>query len=242
MLLIGSESIKKFLAHVTHSQGVKLDRWSVTVDEIVDEKLVRVKSYVMSNYFSYGLDAKIALQFHNARNQTPGLFSSHMGNKLMYIGYGFQSMMENTFVSSDVCKLVDVEVNGKKLSFAETFEGIVFLNLPSYAGGCMSIAIICDNIGNMWGLEPDDVFAKQSINDGIMEVVGIRNATHLGQIESGMATAVRLAQGKSIKMTFRMQKKSLPFQIDGEPWDQNRSCIIEIKFCNQANILARYSL
>lgn len=86
----------------------------------------------------------------------------------------------------------------------------------------------------------NDKFKKQSINDGLLEVVGIRNIRHLTQIETSMATAVRLAQGNQIKVIFQKQKKTVPFQIDGEPWEQKESCIFEIKFLNQANILARY--
>ena len=39
---------------------------------------------VMNNYFSIGADAKIALEFHEAREQNPAAFSSQTLNKIEY--------------------------------------------------------------------------------------------------------------------------------------------------------------
>ena len=40
---------------------------------------------VMNNYFSIGTDAKIALEFHLAREKDPAAFHSQVMNKLKYV-------------------------------------------------------------------------------------------------------------------------------------------------------------
>ena len=225
-----NDSISKFLSHVTHSQGVKLDRWSVTIDEsFLDKKQTAPKKFIMSNYFSFGIDAKIALDFHNKRNDQPNLFTSQAMNKFWYFGYGLSNMVESAMDAKDMTRIVTVEVDGRRVDTTEKFEGIVILNLPSYAAGC-----------DLWGSTRDNHFALQSINDGMIEVCGIRNTSHLASIQNG-SNAVRLAQGSTVKLTYLSNNpKGLAFQIDGEPWNQIKSCVIEIKFHNQANMLARY--
>jgi diacylglycerol kinase (ATP) len=42
------------------------------------------KVYVMNNYCSFGVDAKIALDFHEMRNANPNLFQSRAINKGWY--------------------------------------------------------------------------------------------------------------------------------------------------------------
>jgi hypothetical protein len=42
----------------------------------------KVESKIMNNYFSLGVDAKIALEFHTFRNEMPNLCASRFGNKV----------------------------------------------------------------------------------------------------------------------------------------------------------------
>lgn len=145
----------------------------------------------------------------------------------------FESVLGNTAVS----KILEIEVDGVQLSLDEPFEGIVVVNLPSYAGGC-----------NLWGTEADDKFRLQSINDGLIEVVGIRNTGHLAQIRNDVP-GVRLAQGKNIKIYHKTNQSSkttkfkptpVAMQVDGEPWEQKNVTIVEVNFFNQSSMLARY--
>ena len=48
---------------------------------------------------------------------------------------------------------------------------------------------------NAWGPEKDDQFQKPTHYDGMLEVVGIKGVVHMGQIQSGMTGAIRIAQG-----------------------------------------------
>jgi hypothetical protein len=47
---------------------------------------------------------------------------------------------------------------------------------------------------NPWGPEKDDQFNKPNHWDGMLEVVGVTGVVHLGQIQSGLRGAMRIAQ------------------------------------------------
>ena len=45
-----------------------------------------------------------------------------------------------------------------------------------------------------WGFERDDQFSVPNHWDGMLEVVGVTGVLHLGQIQSGLRSAIRIAQ------------------------------------------------
>lgn len=47
---------------------------------------------------------------------------------------------------------------------------------------------------NPWGPEKEDHFSKPNHWDGMLEVVGVTGVVHLGQIQSGLRSAMRIAQ------------------------------------------------
>ena len=47
---------------------------------------------------------------------------------------------------------------------------------------------------NPWGDEKDDKFSKPNHWDGMLEVVGVTGVPHLGQIQSGLKSAIRIVQ------------------------------------------------
>lgn len=47
---------------------------------------------------------------------------------------------------------------------------------------------------NPWGFERDDQFSMPNHWDGMLEVVGVTGVLHLGQIQSGLRSAIRIAQ------------------------------------------------
>ena len=53
---------------------------------------------------------------------------------------------------------------------------------------------------NLWGPEKEDQFGKPTHYDGMLEVVGLTGVVHMGQIQSGLRSAIRIAQGGHVSL------------------------------------------
>ena len=60
----------------------------------------------------------------------------------------------------------------------------------------------------------------------MLEVVGVSGVVHLGQIQSGLRSATRIAQGGHIKIRLNAD---MPVQVDGEPWIQTPGDVVILK-------------
>ena len=56
---------------------------------------------------------------------------------------------------------------------------------------------------NPWGQEKDDTFSKPNHYDGMLEIVGITGVLHMGQIQSGLRSGIRIAQGGHVSILSR---------------------------------------
>ncbi|EDO34591.1 predicted protein [Nematostella vectensis] len=212
------------LIAVDHAEVVHLDRWFVMFDSV--DSLSDMKSnvsaigltagreeepnmFVMNNYLGIGIDADLCLDFHLRREEAPEKFTSRLRNKGVYFRVGLRKMANKTkWVFSEE---VEIEVDGEKLQLP-TLEGIVILNIGSWAAGA-----------DLWGPDKDDEFRPSSYCDCLVEVVGLTGVMQMGQIQSGIRSGVRLAQGAQINIKLKCE---IPVQIDGEPWMQSPGNVI----------------
>ena len=61
---------------------------------------------------------------------------------------------------------------------------------------------------NAWGDERDEKFTKPNHWDGMLEVVGVTGVVHMGQIQSGLRSAIRIVQVKQ-KVKSYMGRRNL---------------------------------
>jgi len=173
------------------------------------------KDMLINNYFSIGIDSKVALSFHTLRNNHPQLFSSKFVNMAWYGGIGVKTMIEPY---SDLTKVAVMKVDGKIVPIPRGIKAIILLNIPSYAGGT-----------DPWGLAKP----RQSINDKIIEIVGLRGAAHVGAISAKVSSGVRIGQGSELSFFLR---DIVHAQVDGEPFFIGPTSF-KVEFFNQANML-----
>ncbi|XP_030370888.1 diacylglycerol kinase theta isoform X4 [Scaptodrosophila lebanonensis] len=179
--------------------------------------------FVMNNYFGIGIDADLCLDFHNAREENPNQFNSRLRNKGYYVKMGLRKIVGRKTVK-DLHKELRLEVDGKVVELPPV-DGIIILNILSWGSGA-----------NPWGPDKDDQFSTPNHYDGMLEIVGVTGVVHLGQIQSGIRTAMRIAQGGHIKIHLNTD---MPVQVDGEPWIQSPGDVVVLKSALKATMLKK---
>jgi len=177
----------------------------------------------MNNYFGIGIDADLCLDFHNAREENPNKFNSRLRNKGVYVKMGLRKMV-NAKMCKDLHKHITLDVDGRSIELP-SIEGLIVLNIMSWGSGA-----------NPWGPEKEDGFNKPNHWDGALEVVGVTGVMHLGQIQSGLRSAIRIAQAGHIRIRV---KHEVPVQVDGEPWIQSPGEIIIMRSALRATMMKK---
>ena len=258
-----SESLLLILRQITDAYISMLDLWELKITSTSKKGIQRkeVKSFI--NYLGVGVDAQAALQVHNLRESSPKLFFSRFFNKAWYAMAGGEEAIKSS--CSNLPQHITLVADGVEIPLPPDSQGIIFLNIDSYSGGVplwskglkpvkkrrrysdgdFSFAngnglARNDSIEDLAELETSTELtacaAPSSCQDGLLDVVSIRGAFHLGQIRVGLSHAQLLCQCREARVTL---KKKVAVQIDGEPWRQNPSTLHIIRKPDRANMLNR---
>ncbi|XP_012256504.2 diacylglycerol kinase epsilon [Athalia rosae] len=212
----------EILQKIQIAQRVNLDRWKVSVTPFrgLGFRGSNKDSY-MYNYLSVGVDAQVTLSFHKARESCWYLFSHRIFNKLLYLGFGTQQVVERE--CRDLDKKLELYLDGRKVELP-SLESIVILNIPSWGAGV-----------DLWKMLPLGTLGveKQRIDDEKLEVVAIYSSFHIAQLQVGLSQPHCLGQASNIKIKLL---GSSAVQVDGEPWYQH-PCEFNISYCDKASML-----
>ncbi|KAI3439822.1 Diacylglycerol kinase (DAG kinase) [Psidium guajava] len=198
------------------------------------------------NYFSMGMDAQISYAFHSERNLRPEKFKNQLVNQSTYMklvgtqgGFSpslFQSNSKNIAQLAKV-KIVNREGQWQDLHIPHSIRSVICLNLPSFSGGL-----------NPWGTprRRKGDFTQPCVDDGLIEVVGFRDAWHGLLLLAPSGHGTRLAQAKRIRFEFHKGATDHTYmRIDGEPWKQplptdDDTVVVEISHLRQVKVLATH--
>lgn len=90
------------------------------------------KMIYMYNYFSIGVDAQVALDFHRTRESRFYVFKNRLFNKLLYLCYGTQQIVAAEHRNLE--QRLDLFLDDKKIEMPPV-EGLVVVNIPSWGAG-----------------------------------------------------------------------------------------------------------
>lgn len=129
-----------------------------------------------------------------------------------------------------------MKVDSKVIKLPPDLSGIMLLNINSYAGGA-----------DLWGKDDNSLdsfdhkknsFSKPSLNDGMLEIVGVTGSFHMGACTINMSSAIRIAQGSSVSLYVK-SNEGMPMQMDGEPWLQPSPFAVHFRCNRKANMLVK---
>jgi len=218
------EPISKILISLQHADIINVDRWKLKLTpnpqySPSDKGVDRLPLDVVNNYFSLGVDALIALQFHEAREANPQKFNSRIRNKIFYGQAGGKDLILRRMKS--LTDNIKVECDGKditpKLRELKVL-AVIFLNIQTYSSGTRP-----------WNRQ----FGEQRLDDGLLEVIGITTYQFPLLLAGGHGHCITQCQTARITTM-----KTIPMQVDGEAVRVNPA-VIEISFLNQAKMLVK---
>ncbi|XP_021713443.1 diacylglycerol kinase 5-like, partial [Chenopodium quinoa] len=202
------------------------------------------------NYFSMGMDAQVSYAFHSERKLNPEKFKNQLVNQSAYAklgctqGWFFASLFHPA--DKNIAQLAKVQIMKKhgdqweELHIPPSIRSIICLNLPSFSGGL-----------NPWGKpnknrSRDRGFTHPYVDDGLIEVVGFRDALQGLVLLAPNGHGTRLAQARRIRFEFHKGAADHTYmRIDGEPWKQplpvdDNAVVVEISHHGQVNMVATH--
>ncbi|XP_076901473.1 diacylglycerol kinase 5-like [Bidens hawaiensis] len=201
------------------------------------------------NYFSMGMDAQVSYAFHCERKLHPEKFKNQLTNQTTYAkigcaqGWFAASLFQPS--SKNIAQLMKVKVmqrHGvwKELKIHHSIRSILCLNLLSFSGGL-----------NPWGTpkrnwnKTGDILTPPYVDDGLLEIVGFRDAWHGLVLLAPKGHGTRLAQTQRVKFEFHKGAADCTYmRMDGEPWkqplptDDDSDTTVEISHHGRVKMLA----
>ncbi|XP_044473279.1 diacylglycerol kinase 5-like [Mangifera indica] len=201
------------------------------------------------NYFSMGMDAQVSYAFHSERKLHPEKFQNQLANQSTYLkiagtqGWFFAFLSQPSSQSRNIAQLAKVKIMKKQgvweeLHIHHSIRSIVCLNLPSFSGGLDPWGKPLRKKLRQRGLTPPYV------DDGLIEIVGFRNAWHGLVLLAPNGHGTRLAQANRVRFEFQKGAADHTFmRMDGEPWKQplpvdDDNVVVEISHLRQVSMLA----
>lgn len=203
------------------------------------------------NYFSMGMDAQVSYAFHSERKLHPEKFTNQLANQKTYAklvnsqGWFLPSHFNHAASISQLCKVKIMKRHSNTnewtdLDIHPSIRSIVCLNLPSFSGGL-----------NPWGTPNihktrDRDLTPPFVDDGLLEIVGFKNAWHGLVLLAPNGHGTRLAQTHRIRFEFHKGAADNTYmRIDGEPWKQplpenDETVVVEISHHGQVKMLATH--
>ena len=219
-----------------------------------------VSRVTLHNYLGVGVDAKAALAFHEAREANPGWFVSSVTNKFLYGVFGAVDFVTHS-CRALLRDKVSVVADGVDVPIPRNAEGIIVLNLNSYAGGARMwdagkrgthrknalCAALSGGYQDTMFDEPNDddlpkadadagdAFGTSRRDDGLVDIVAVYGALHLGQLSLGTDRPVRLRQARAVRIEV---SERFPVHVDGQPWEEARGATLSITRRDCVSVLA----
>ncbi|KAL7603633.1 diacylglycerol kinase 5 [Lactuca sativa] len=199
------------------------------------------------NYFSMGMDAQVSYAFHCERKLHPEKFKNQLTNQSTYAKIGctqgwFAASLFHPS-SKNIAQLIKVKVmqrhgGWKDLKIHHSIRSILCINLPSFSGGL-----------NPWGTpnqhkSRDRDLTRPYVDDGLIEIVGFRDAWHGLVLLAPKGHGTRLAQTHRVRFEFHKGAAECTYmRMDGEPWKQplpveDDTTVVEISHLGRVKMLA----
>ena len=95
-----------------------------------------------------------------------------------------------------------MEIDGVDVCI-EGYQNLIILNIDHWGGG----------VTELWKTK-NSQFRKDSYSDGMLEVIGLSDVLHMGQVQVGMDEPFQVGQGRVIKFKSKVDNEIIPVQMD----------------------------
>eukprot|EP00656_Telonema_subtile_P051869 TRINITY_DN7082_c0_g1_i1.p1 TRINITY_DN7082_c0_g1~~TRINITY_DN7082_c0_g1_i1.p1 ORF type:complete len:428 (-),score=92.48 TRINITY_DN7082_c0_g1_i1:310-1593(-) len=208
----GDLNFHEFIQDSVAAETYMMDRWKIEMTPPPENTTTFGKgdtSY-FCNYFSIGVDGKVAKDFEGCRQSCGSCFCCPCINKLWYAWHGGKCTTACTCTAVQDVATFENTSGDTPLVLTDTIDhdSVVFANIASYSAGIDLWA----NNSSKYSM-PD----AHDANDGKLEVIGIDGTQQLGraQVSTCCAHFDRLSQGNDFQVKIH---QPIHMQMDGEAW------------------------